>query len=451
MADILSLEVMDGPMDGLKVNLTHCMSPISIGRQVGNSMTLAMDMTVSRWHARVAIEGPSWCIEDQNSSYGIVTSRGRENKIPLTRDQIILIGSTIIEIYSSHLPEQDVVINDNCFRDPREIYKMSPEIKEIWDSFFQKSNDSKYCDISGFFKVLVQMNKNIKNQYHCVNEICSTKNWKCLGSWLDRLRISPHYKINPPTKTLISPRLWKIMDIASENNHQSIDFENMLFAIVEEKRNIPARCISGDLDFKNDFKLHPPDNEFSKLNLQNKYKNDEDLGIGINKTSIHGTDAKTTQHAKVSFSENNADHNYIPLLLKHIINFEKIILSFFEDAVHLGMPGQVFLLPGEKNRIENLWHDQYDNDYIDNYLNLLEKYLVGLLAAQRNAPKILEHELGKRIKYVLDTSENQPKGTFLPKKSNGNLSDNIRAVLKGVELEGLSDMIIRNNIKKIIT
>ena len=449
MTDILSLEIMDGPMDGLNVTLSEHKTPISIGRQVGNAMTLAVDMTVSRWHAQVTREGPSWCMIDQNSSYGIMTPNGRESKLLLADGQIILIGSSIVEVRSRTTPAKDILVDEDCFRDPRDIYRMSPKMEQIWEASLQQSKHRNYLDISQFFTVFLKQAYPDKS-YRCIREIESADNWKCFGSWLERVRIPQHYKINPSTEILISPRLWKVLHLASDKRRWEIDLENMLQAIVNEKRNLPARYIAADAQFRNDFKLDVTgiprlhsSHESPKGNTPaEKYSYEKEPDV--NKTSMFKAGTEMTL-------DNSAhDTKRMSLLLKHIGNFEKIILGFLEDAVHLGMPGQNFSLPGAQHRIETLWQAPDGDNEIDHYLNRLENYLIGLLAAHRNAPKVFEKEIGKRINEILDRSNKESKGSFLLKRSNDDLSESIRTLLKNVELEGLSDLIIRNNIKNII-
>lgn len=183
MGVILALEVVEGPMDGLKCILTDRMTSAGIGRQVGNSLTLAVDMAVSRRHARVSLEGPSWCIEDLSSTGGLWVSGGREKKSVLLADQVILLGSTIIEVFVPEGSGAGVGIGEECFQDPRQVYGMSPGMEAVWRSFYQGEERKVHCDVSGVFAAWAGLQERSIQQYESVMNICSPDNWKCLGAW----------------------------------------------------------------------------------------------------------------------------------------------------------------------------------------------------------------------------------------------------------------------------
>ena len=67
MSDTVVLEVIGGPMDGLRGLIDK---KGTIGRKVGNALSLALDEEVSGRHAEILKEGHDWCIRDLNSTNG---------------------------------------------------------------------------------------------------------------------------------------------------------------------------------------------------------------------------------------------------------------------------------------------------------------------------------------------------------------------------------------------
>ena len=79
-------------------------------------------------------------------------------------------------------------------------------------------------------------------------------------------------------------------------------------------------------------------------------------------------------------------------------------------------------------------------------LRILEKNMVALLAAHRDALALLEKELGSRIYQAMEREEHKGKFPALS-NSGASISSAVKRVLKDAQLEGLSDHIVRNAIK----
>ena len=92
----IQLEVVGGMMDGQRCRAAK--SSFVIGREETNDLTLALDPTVSKRHARITREGDHYWLEDLDSSNGTYIGderiRGRMLVGPGT---IFIVGATSVE------------------------------------------------------------------------------------------------------------------------------------------------------------------------------------------------------------------------------------------------------------------------------------------------------------------------------------------------------------------
>ncbi len=91
----LALEVIGGPMDGLRTCIRDNKSPTLIGRQVGNHLTLPLDMTVSRWHTNVSKQGKEFYLTDDKSLAGTWHNGSRISKIKLDPGMMLKVGGPL--------------------------------------------------------------------------------------------------------------------------------------------------------------------------------------------------------------------------------------------------------------------------------------------------------------------------------------------------------------------
>lgn len=126
MSDTLVLEVIGGPMDGLR----GCIDKKgTVGRKVGNSLSLALDEEVSGRHAEIVKEGHDWCVRDLNSTNGTFHLNERlqaGRSYPLTLHDALLVGSTVLEVESGREGEACIPFSDSSFSDPRTLYPHDP-------------------------------------------------------------------------------------------------------------------------------------------------------------------------------------------------------------------------------------------------------------------------------------------------------------------------------------
>ncbi|MGE3167059.1 MAG: FHA domain-containing protein [Planctomycetota bacterium] len=90
------LEVIGGPMDGLRKNVAG--DSLSIGRSGDNDLVLPLDLRVSGHHARIVAEGPGYSIEDLQSRNGTFLGKKRVlRRAPIRPGTLFVVGATCIE------------------------------------------------------------------------------------------------------------------------------------------------------------------------------------------------------------------------------------------------------------------------------------------------------------------------------------------------------------------
>ncbi len=73
----------------------------TIGRKVGNSLSLALDEEVSGRHAEIVKEGHDWCVRDLSSTNGTFHMNEKllpNRSYPLNMADVLLVGSTILKL-----------------------------------------------------------------------------------------------------------------------------------------------------------------------------------------------------------------------------------------------------------------------------------------------------------------------------------------------------------------
>lgn len=90
------LEVVGGPMDGLRKNVPG--ETLAIGRSEDNELVLPLDLRVSGHHARIVREGPDFWIEDLQSRNGTFLGKKRVlRRAPIRPGTLFVVGATCIE------------------------------------------------------------------------------------------------------------------------------------------------------------------------------------------------------------------------------------------------------------------------------------------------------------------------------------------------------------------
>lgn len=412
MNHALALEVLGGPMDGVRLNLPKDLTVAGVGRQVGNNMTLPFDMTISRWHATIKKEGLDYYLVDEKSVSGTWLNGERVEKIKIKPGMIFLLGGTIIEVIEQPLPDNNVVLEIKYFENPATIYRFSDQLTSIWRSLFSEKNEKKYCSITGFFQQPAFYKMKKMSSYKCIQRLCRSDSRTIVANWINQCDIQPRYRFLHENLYLTSPRMWHVLDIASSRNTKEIDFSKFIDAVLDEKKSLAARIILKDNVFI----------QSAKHKFQKKEK-------------------------KKQVSPESKMDPIQELLLSSLEKFETIIAGFIEDALNAGMSRRSSLNVKSNLNLEQVFSHS-DQTLLRNHLKKLEKNLVAVLAAHRDSLRIFEKELGNRISAVLKKGEN--KGLFPISDSDHDVSKAVKSVLKESELEGLSDRIVRQAVKNNI-
>jgi hypothetical protein len=211
--------------------------------------------------------------------------------------------------------------------------------------------------------------------------------------------------------------MWEILDIASQGNTKKIDSLGFIKAVLNEQRSPAARILSQDTAFVQ--------------GLTNNFCIPENKPAAVLEAPGKPDPVKK-------------------ILADTLIRMEAIVSGFIEDAVSSGLAKGTPRKPSSDLEIEKAL-DATEQSDLAGRVERLEKDMVAVLAAHRDAMAILEKELGNRIIRVVDHEDR--KGLF-PSLSNNNpsLVTSVKRVLKEAELEGLGACIVRQVIKnKIIS
>jgi hypothetical protein len=239
------LEVLEGPMDGLICTIEDL--KISIGRNPGNTLTLPWDKTISRKHAQILYEGPVLCIKDLGSLSGTWVNGQKvtpNESLEININDKILVGGTLIGIFDDDLPFQSISINQ-ALNDITLDFDFSDDIKQIFQHSAMINDDCSYIDVN---KLLIKLTE----QLTCLNDFSSISDLKNNNHYQDawiKNGVTCSHKI-PEDMPVHAPRLWRIADIADKSKKDHfIDSEDLLIAIVEEKRSLIVKTLLEDSSF----------------------------------------------------------------------------------------------------------------------------------------------------------------------------------------------------------
>jgi pSer/pThr/pTyr-binding forkhead associated (FHA) protein len=93
----MQVEVVGGPMDGMRRRVTR--SVFTIGRGESNELSLGLDVTVSTHHARIIKEEDHYWLEDLDSRNGTYVGDQRiSTRTPIGSGTLFIIGRTCVEL-----------------------------------------------------------------------------------------------------------------------------------------------------------------------------------------------------------------------------------------------------------------------------------------------------------------------------------------------------------------
>ncbi len=437
MTEQIVLEVINGPMDGLNCLIDK---KGKIGRNVGCSLSLALDMEVSGRHAEIILEGASWCIRDLQSTNG-TWLKGKKispgKTIPVKPDDTFLIGSTIIQLFQGSILDVLSSVSNKDFNDPRKEYSLSPELSAIWDSVYASvPADGSFCDISKLFLALTSSGEKRSN---CEENITGASRYKILDPWLANVTLTPYLQTMPNT-LMIAPRVWRVMNLAAKKNNDPLTVLAVLKAILEEGRSIASRYIREDIAFLDHFAIPHAGHKttgrafFSAGNINKPVRPDREWS------------APPTGSPPAP--EKNGEYK---ILLDFAQRIEKIIIGFLDDALNPVAGAEKPRIPGLEKELSEIVSSQAADKDISGRMETLYHLLVLILAAQREGYMPFANKVCTRIaKSLAPAEESSANILSLGKKAltSQDISNTIRSTLSKIESEGLNDQTIRERIEK---
>jgi hypothetical protein len=444
------LEVINGPMDGLNSMLTKSGS---VGRNVGSSLTLPLDLEVSGRHCDVVLEGPTWCLRDQKSTNGTWFRCERlapAQSYPIPEGQLFLVGSTVVQLYKGDQNSNISAITDPGLKDPRESLEMSRELHNVWNKLYSTMpQQGDFCDSSTLLIALLEELFGRKSTtYDSFNQIQSNEKFKILGSWLHTASFKPFYQMVPGA-LIIAPRVWRIIEIAASNTQTQMTVEDLLKAICQEKRSLAAHYITQDLPLL------------------------EAVGfIQARSSSVEHTPKPITPHTTRPISQ----ENYTTTLgKKHIppsqetntsdpwctfgIRIERLVKGFLEDAANPtgrehNSTDQIPALNRDIQEVMSMIAQGGDNQILSEHLELVYNLLIAILTSQKESNAIFAKALAQRIGKTITMPQKNNGKVLTMGKSKIEASDvvnGIRGALAKAESSGLSDKIVRGVLMEKVT
>lgn len=406
----LALEVVGGPMDGLRTLIRDGNAQTLLGRQVGNHLSLPFDMTISRWHASVAKEGNDYYLTDESSLSGTWVDGSRINKTQLFCGMVLMVGGTIVEVIDISESQGNIVMEDTFFNDPLQTYQVSDFLAGILKKLRQQQDN--YLTLSNIFQHSEFRGHKNLNRYDGIKKLSSVEFKKEVSRWTGR-EVAPKYRFMNKDQFITPPRIWSVFDIASNSNTKKINTLEFIDAVLTEQRSLTARILRQDALF-------------------------------IKRVAEKSFDPPQKKTGSPAIS--GESDQLIEILANAIIKIERIISGFIEDAVSSGLGKGESSKPDLdlKAAAKNL--NQTAQSDLSDRIQVLEKNMVALLAAHRDALASFEQELGNRIYQALEQEEHKGKFPALS-NSGASVSSAVKRVLKEAQLEGLSGHIVRNAIK----
>lgn len=452
MSDTVVLEAIGGPMDGLRGLIDK---KGTIGRKVGNALSLALDEEVSGRHAEIVKEGHDWCVRDLNSTNG--TFHQNEKLQPgrsysLQMDDILLVGSTVLQIDPEKGGEDCVPFSESSFSDPRTIYTMTPGLNHVWNSLFRfveedNTIDRYFCDVDQLFIAMMESAAEISDAgYDCVSQVKAPTRYQIFGKWLAKASVGNSFKGQPGTLT-VAPRVWRVMNLAAERKQGTIGIGDILGAILEEGGSLAARYMRKDKQFMEAFgpKLRRGASDRTVIDIVRTTKKGPVPAIG--------PPVPTSQAVAAPLGVPTPVVDPWKVFGQRL---ERLVLGFLADAINPVATQQDFRPPGLTMKLEEVLAasagdpallDQRTKQYLDTLYNLL----VVILASQHDGYKFFADALCTMLESTV-SEKKDGRSLMLPlgKKSLDieELLVTIKAVRRRIETEGVSETIVRDIIKK---
>ena len=446
MSDTVVLEVIGGPMDGLRGLIDK---KGTIGRKVGNALSLALDEEVSGRHAEILKEGHDWCVRDLNSTNGTFYQNEKlqgGRSYPLKMDDVVLVGASILQVDPEKAGEDCVPFSESSFSDPRTMYTMTPGLNHVWNSLFRfieedNTIDRYFCDVDRLFIAMMESAAEISDAgYDCVSQVKAPGRYQIFGKWLAKASVGNSFKGQPGTLT-VAPRVWRVMNLAAERKQGTIGIGDILGAILEEGGSLAARYMRKDNKFMEDFgpKLRRGASDRTVIDIVRTVKKSPEPAIRPLVPSSQAVAAPVDDPWKV-FGQ----------------RLERLVLGFLADAINPVATQQDFRPPGLTMKLDEVLAASAGDQALLNqrtkhYLDTLYNLLVVILASQHDGYKFFADALCAMLESTV-SEKKDGRSLMLPlgKKSIDieELLVMVKAVRRRIDNDGVSETIVRDIIKK---
>jgi hypothetical protein len=467
MTDGVMVEVIGGPMDGLRGRIV---SQGTIGRKVGNSLSLALDNEVSGRHAEIVREGHDWCVRDLKSTNGTFLANEKiraGRSYPLKVNDVLLVGSTIMQISPGMEGKEHVCFSDSNFEDPRMQFLMTPGLKQVWDHLFasveiEHTVNRYFCDVDRLFTFLMEVaGEERRLGYECVSWINSPGRYQVLAKWLVHIPIANSFVADTGSLT-VAPRVWQVMNLAADRKKEAIGIGDILGAILEEGGSLAARYMRQDRLFMEAFgmKLRRGASDRTVMDIVRKGKKNRVLPVsaegvqGVEGQQLMEASALSCQEVPLPSVSSGLDDTWKVFGQR----LERLVSGFLADAINPVASQQDFRPPGLEVKLDEVLAAGSEdsnvlNPKVKKYLDTLYNLLVIILASQRDGYKALGDSFCTMLESTATEIVNGKSAMLSIGKKSVDVEElmiKVKAGLRRMEGEGVSETIVRDIIKKKI-
>lgn len=460
MSERIAVEVIGGPMDGLRSLIT---GKGSVGRKVGNALSLALDDEISGRHLEIVKEGHDWCARDLNSTNGTWLTNEKlqpGHSYPLKMQDVLLLGSTVLLVDAWHEGEANVPFTDFSFNDPRTYYTMTPGLGHVWNQLYLVADEDRtggfYCDIDRLFVAMMESAAETNEAgYACVAQVKTPSRYQILAPWLQQAPAGIGRSQQMGALTVAS-RVWKVLNLVAERKNGAFGIGDILGAILEEGGSLAARYMRKDAVFMEDFgaKLRRGASDRTVIDIVRTARKGGVTAFAGPPDMQPGAEG---QPAAATFVGTAVT---MPPMLTTIWQgfaqrLERLVTGFLADAVNpLGTP-QGYRPPGLEKCLADLLAETatdpaQQEQRVKQYMDSLYNLLVVILASQHDGYKVLGDTLCEMLAQAVSDKKDNRSLLQLGKSSIDidELETRIKAVRRQVETDGINEDIVRGIIRK---
>jgi hypothetical protein len=441
MTPYLLIEVLGGPLDGLRTCGEK--NKISIGRQVGNSLTLAIDQAVSGYHAEVVLEGNVWCLRDLGSTNGTWFKGNRlEPKVstPLESEDQILVGTnTVLRIL---LAEKAVVpISFNAHQvDLRKIQDMEEDFAGFWEGLYEKCPP--YLDSGILFNHLGQDQQiGLLAGFFQHQDLADI-----IDSWIEQKRSANRaYRLDPDILT-VAPRVLQFFEEVKKKDSR-LSVRGFIDAVLAE-RQVRGRDVKSLQLWLENYKTPVKSSAVDPVPVSPPEKKEVAAPVVSSPDSPPVSPSASVEKV---VAEEKKQSEQSALFLDFVLQTEKIVLGFIKDAMHPTSVPEHFALPGFASTAEEILDKSEEKktaEFFKEYLPVLISSLKVVLVAQREGANNYPGKLDEQLTDILEEINKGSMFDQFRQSSNLSPADRIRGVLKSAETSGLGEHLIRERIRE---